>query len=192
MLMSPCRALNGLRVLVSLSLLSLFSTVASAATVTWTGSAGNGLWSDPANWSTGALPVAADDVVIPVGSTTGIIYVDGARPALTSLSVTGTGSLNFATSGTSNAIAIPTITIASGATVNFNAVLGAGAVTVGGGGTVLLDNQFNQNGNITVDGTVAGTQLKFVSRAPLNNAPIAPRVFPRSSRMREYGIAASP
>ena len=171
MLMSPCRALNGLRVLVSLSLVTLLSTVASAATVTWTGSAGNGLWSDPANWSTGALPAAADDVVIPVGSTTGIIYVDGARPALTSLSVTGTGSLNFATSGTSNAIVIPTLTIATGATVNFNAVLGAGAVTVGGGGTVLLDNQFNQNGNITVDGTVAGTQLKFVSRAPLNNPP---------------------
>lgn len=168
MLTSLCRAPHGLRVLLVLSLLS---TIASAATVTWTGSAGNNLWSDPANWSTGALPGASDDVVIPVGSTTGIIYVDGSRPALTSLSITGAGSLNFATSGTSNQIVIPTITIASGATVNFNATLGAGAVTVGGGGTILLDSQFNQNGNITVDGTVAGTQLKFVNRAPLNNAP---------------------
>lgn len=168
MLMSLCRAPHGLRVLLVLSLLS---TIASAATVTWTGSAGNNLWSDPANWSTGTLPAASDDVVIPVGSTTGIIYVDGSRPTLTSLSITGAGSLNFATSGTSNQIVIPTITIASGATVNFNATLGAGAVTVGGGGTILLDSQFNQNGNITVDGTVTGTQLKFVNRAPLNNAP---------------------
>ncbi len=167
MLMSPCRAFHGLRVL----LITLFSTLASAATVTWTGSAGNSLWSDPANWSTGALPAASDDVIIPVGSTTGIIYVDGSRPALTSLSVTGSGALNFATSGTSNGITIPTITIASGVTVNFNAILGAGAVTVGGGGTILVDSQFNQNGNITVDGAVTGTQLKFVNRAPLNNAP---------------------
>ena len=142
-----------------------------AATVTWTGAAGNGLWSDPGNWDTGTLPATGDDVVIPVGSTTGQVLMDGTRPTLTSLTVTGTGPLALATSGTSNQLVVPTLTIANGVTLSLNAALGTGAVAVGGGGTLLLDNQFNQNGNITVDGTVAGTQVRLVSRAPLNAAP---------------------
>ena len=98
-------------------------------------------------------------MVIPVGSTTGQVLMDGTRPTLTSLTVTGTGPLALATSGTSNQLVAPTLTIASGVTLSLNAALGTGAVAVGGGGTLLLDNQFNQNGNITVDGTVAGTTL---------------------------------
>jgi hypothetical protein len=41
---------------------------AGAATVTWTGSGGDNLWSNAANWNPG-LPGSADDVVIPSGAT---------------------------------------------------------------------------------------------------------------------------
>lgn len=97
--------------------------------------------------------------------------LDGTRPTFASLSITGGGSLVFGPIGTSNQIVAPVITVATGTTVNFNALLGAGAITVGGGGTLLVDNQSNVNGNITVDGTVAGTQIKVISHAPLNAAP---------------------
>lgn len=51
------------------------------ATVTWTGSAGTRLWNQPRNWSSGALPAAADEVVIPARS--GIIEIrDGAHSVL--------------------------------------------------------------------------------------------------------------
>ena len=37
-----------------------------AATATWSGAGGDYLWSNPANWTGGALPGATDDVVIDV------------------------------------------------------------------------------------------------------------------------------
>lgn len=39
---------------------------ARAASVTWTGAAGDNLWSTPANWSTGQTPGVNDDVVLDV------------------------------------------------------------------------------------------------------------------------------
>jgi hypothetical protein len=49
----------------------LSGTSSLAATVTWSGAGGDNLWSNPANWTGGALPTSADDVVIDVpGETT--------------------------------------------------------------------------------------------------------------------------
>jgi hypothetical protein len=45
---------------------TLVQTNSSAATVTWSGAGGDELWSNPANWSGGALPTSLDDVVIDV------------------------------------------------------------------------------------------------------------------------------
>src|SRR5262245_40160412 len=47
-----------------------------AATVTWTGGAGDNLWSSPLNWSGGALPGAGDDVVINVPGNITVRYRD--------------------------------------------------------------------------------------------------------------------
>ena len=46
-----------------------------AATVKWTGTAGDGLWGTGANWSNSTGPLATDDVVFP-GSLVGAISVD--------------------------------------------------------------------------------------------------------------------
>ncbi len=53
-----------------LLLLCYFFTVQnlSAAFITWTGSGGNKLWSNPANWDTGTVPAATDDVLLPFGA----------------------------------------------------------------------------------------------------------------------------
>ncbi len=40
----------------------------SAAYITWTGAGGNKLWSNPANWDTGTVPGAGDDVYLPFGA----------------------------------------------------------------------------------------------------------------------------
>lgn len=43
----------------------LFTSSLFASTVTWTGSAGDGLWSSVGNWSSNAIPSSADNVIIP-------------------------------------------------------------------------------------------------------------------------------
>ncbi len=48
----------------------LLSNALLAVPITWTGGGANNLWSNTANWSTGTIPNAADDVTIPAGSGT--------------------------------------------------------------------------------------------------------------------------
>src|SRR5207249_976437 len=57
------------------AILGLFSVSSMAATVTWTGSGGDGLWGTAANWSGNALPAAADNIVI--GDGFGVINLGG-------------------------------------------------------------------------------------------------------------------
>jgi len=56
----------------------LWCTVGSAAplaaTVTWDGDGGNGLWSDPLNWSGDVMPESADDVTI--AGNVGTVHLD--------------------------------------------------------------------------------------------------------------------
>lgn len=56
------------RITAGLLLLAWMLTItqSSAATIVWSGAGGYDLWSNPANWTGGALPASADDVVIDV------------------------------------------------------------------------------------------------------------------------------
>ena len=49
---------------------------ANGATVTWTGTAGDGKWLTAENWDSGSVPVSTDEIIIPAGSGT-ITYVAG-------------------------------------------------------------------------------------------------------------------
>ncbi|TDE31366.1 T9SS sorting signal type C domain-containing protein [Flavobacterium ranwuense] len=74
--------------------LIFFQTVVFAATNTYSGSTtvgGKLLWSTAANWSLGAVPTAADDVVIPSGKT---VILDIMSVSANSINVSGTLDLN--------------------------------------------------------------------------------------------------
>src|ERR1700734_1013092 len=66
-------------------------------TVNWTGDGGDGLWNDPNNWSTMAVPTSTDDVVIgSAGSPTVTIDID---ELANSISVAAGATLSLAQSG---------------------------------------------------------------------------------------------
>lgn len=70
--------------------------MAQAATVTWTGNAGNGLWFDAGNWSGGAgVPGASDDAVFGLGAS-GTVSLGGATATVQSLTLTQADGLTFA------------------------------------------------------------------------------------------------
>jgi hypothetical protein len=73
---------------------SLWSVAIFAAVVTWNGTTGN--WNTAANWSTGTVPTAADDVIIPSG------YVNiwgGVLAYANSVEVQVNGTLNIRLNG---------------------------------------------------------------------------------------------
>jgi uncharacterized protein (TIGR03382 family) len=53
------------------------ASLVPAATVTWDGDAGNGLWKTATNWSGNALPAAGDTVIIGAGNT--VVYDGGGQ-----------------------------------------------------------------------------------------------------------------
>ena len=108
----------------------------SSATCTWTG--GVGLYSDPVRWSCGAQPGAGDAVVITAGGS--VVNVSGIGANAGTINLGSGNALNVNGGGTlavyNNAVTNNgTVTVASGSLVS-----GSGVVTVGGTGTVVLDD----------------------------------------------------
>lgn len=82
--------------LAAVSLLLGSAVAAQAATVTWTGNAGNGLWFDAGNWSGGSgIPQAGDDAVLPAPAANLTISLGGATATVASLAVSGTSTLRL-------------------------------------------------------------------------------------------------
>ena len=74
------------------ALMALAAVSIQAATVTWTGGGGDGLWHTAANWSGNSVPTAADNVVITNGAVEYVPGGDLARNAGTTLTVGAGGS----------------------------------------------------------------------------------------------------
>ena len=72
-----------IKTVLSVSVCCLLAAVVKAADVTW-GGVESSEWSDPANWTGGAVPVAGDSVVIPSGKSVTLAL---STPALSSLQV---------------------------------------------------------------------------------------------------------
>lgn len=140
-----------------------------AADIDWDGGAGDFLWSSSANWLPDGLPATGDALQFTTPSAA-FIHLDGNRlGAYSGLEFSGGGTINFGVAGAPNLLSLnpvtaPNITIASGTTVNLNAFV-TGPLSFSGGGTVVLDNYFAPNGNITADG--AGTTIKVFSHSVL-------------------------
>ncbi|QJW95478.1 Ig-like domain-containing protein [Frigoriglobus tundricola] len=116
------------------------------ASVYWTGTAGTYNWGDAGNWSTHAVPTAADDAAISV-SVPDTISINGGNYSVRSLTDT-TGVLSIASGASLNlAATTATSTFGKNVTVSAGATLAVGAgakVEVSTGGTTVA---------LTVDGT---------------------------------------
>lgn len=122
------------RGLVALAIM-LLATAAEAATVTWTGAAGNGLWFDAGNWSGGSgVPGAGDDAVF-VSPAAGTVSLGGATASISSLSLTTANGLSFG-DGT---LMAGSFTLNSG-TSTLNAHLTATALSIGSDAHLRVDN----------------------------------------------------
>jgi hypothetical protein len=112
------------------------------AVVSWVNSQG-GSWNDPANWSTGTLPTAADDVTIDLAAVAAVHLSAG---AVTVHSLTNRGTLVL--DGGS-------LTVSGGATSFGTLSVESGAFTVQGG-LAVSGGTFNYDGG-SLSGTVTLT-----------------------------------
>ncbi len=123
---------------------------------TWTGASGTN-WATPGNWSTAAVPVATDTVVIPDTDNKPVIL--GGTSAVAKTVVVQSGGLL-----TVNAMGILTIEGASG--FNTGGMLNQGTVTINAGGLLRIgltvspgqyglvnEGTFNNAGEISIDRT---------------------------------------
>src|SRR5208282_866108 len=92
----------------------------SGCSVTWTGAA-SGQWGTAANWSTGAVPIATDNVCVASGFTVTVGALAAANQTINSLTVLGSSTLAF-TSGpltVTTTASIPTLNV-TGGTITFS------------------------------------------------------------------------
>ena len=107
------------------------------ATVTWTGGAGNLVWTTSGNWDSGALPGAGDDVVIP----------DLGQASVTYNNIFGATTFNSLVSDVPFVIAafVNPLNVTTSATFNADLTHGGG-VTMGGDGDVTINGLYTWSG----------------------------------------------
>ena len=138
--------------------------------VNWTGAGDASSWSDPQNWSTNALPTAADDVVI--GSTTPGTSVtstgDVAIDSLTDAKPLTVSDGSFATTNPStidNNLTVSGASFGGSSTITINgpnstwssgtltgSVTNAGTLTISSGNSKFLDGTLTNAGTVAVSG----------------------------------------
>jgi hypothetical protein len=139
------------------AVLSTPFTVPGSVTDTFIGASG-GEWNNPANWSTGQVPGAANDVVL--NST---VNFDGATATIHSLTISNGSSFNL-NSGSLTVLGATTATgaiiVNNGATVAFQSAAAVGTLTQNAGTTSLaqpspLGVVTQTGGTLEVDGNPA-------------------------------------
>jgi hypothetical protein len=138
-----------------LCLLSIVSLAAFGGTKSWTGSGGNALWSNGANWSDGASPVNGDDLVFAGQSTTN----DLANLSLSSITVTA-GSPAFSGQFTS----VAALRVTGGAMSLTSSPFWITTSATIAGGTLKLEQSLLGNAS-TDSGTIEVTSDKGRSNA---------------------------
>src|SRR5260221_2956649 len=124
--------------------LFLVPIAALGSTRTWTGSGGNALWSNGANWVEGTVPQSGDDLVFGGQSTTN---------DLTGLS-------------------LHSITVTSGSPVFSGNTAPVGTLHVAGGAVVLTGSIFSVLSNTTVDGGSLDLHFANVGDATVNGGTL--------------------
>ncbi|MBC7834920.1 MAG: hypothetical protein H7Y88_07445 [Phycisphaerales bacterium] len=136
--------------------------------VFWDGGAGDNFWHSPDNWSTDAVPTAADDVSISLPASSPTIIFDAnseirsVRSLVTdeSMSISG-GTLSILEASSFNAdltVSGGVLDVAGATVLSAGGTLSAGFIT--GSGDVTVTGQFNWTG-----GTLEGTGLLTIAPA---------------------------
>ena len=114
--------------------------------ITWTGTAGDNNFDNPANWSPQQVPTSADTVTIDPSAATAIGFSVGSN-AVQSLSTNSFVTLNLSNQETFTIGTSAATTFTNGGTFALNSsnqntdfVINAATVTLNGGGTFSLDN----------------------------------------------------
>ena len=144
----------------------------------WNNTSGDGLFENPANWSTGAVPVDGDVATVNVSGETTLIVTK--QHALGGLSVTGSGTLTFVGDGS---LSYNRLDIASGATVVRTGTAGLVDGGLSGAGTFVLDLGAGKTLTMTKNNTsykgvvtVASGTVKFGDRRSFGSRPSTIRV----------------
>jgi autotransporter-associated beta strand protein len=111
-----------------------------AGTTSWTGSAGNGLWSDEGNWSSG-VPTADSDASLSIPGHINVSLGGATRQALT---ITEGGGLESSL-------------ILSDGTLDTAGIWAGGFTTINSGLTNTLSSQLTLDRELTVNGPISGS-----------------------------------
>ena len=174
---------DGMPANVTFTLTATAFPAGAGCTLSWTGTAGDGNWTNIANWSTGAVPISSDNVCISTSSTITVSALAAANQTINSLTFLGSGTLSFnsgpltvtatasiptlnVTGGTitfSGNTGITTALSISGGTATFNGPTTVGALTLSGGtlggaGSLTVSGVFTwQGGTVTGAGAFTTT-----------------------------------
>ena len=146
------------RALARTAILALLGLPLHAATVTWDNSNATNAWSTAANWDTNVEPVAADDVVLPLGLAATLTLSAGENAKTLAIhdnyTLTG-GGLTLASASTVSVLLGKTATIATPLTIT-------GGTTKTGDGTLTLSgsNTFTGGCSARVKVTTTGPPFK--------------------------------
>jgi len=149
--------------------LALTASSASAVIITWTGTAADGQWHTPSNWSLNRIPGAGDDVVIPnLAGTTAVTYGQNVITTVNSLAcseplVLPTGGLNLAAASS----------FANGLTMSDASITGTGNVSITGPGFDWRTGTFTGSGTLTIQPGVTWT----MSGVELSSSPSIDRTL---------------
>ncbi len=140
------------------TILLLLNTEGQAARRTWRPTTATGTWSTAANWLEGAVPVAADEVIIDPSVDVSITGVPS--QSIDSLTIGATSGRSINLTGTSGTLTVGTITrlLAGNVTFTINAltITANGAATINASATLNIANgaTFNSVGGVTGAGSI--------------------------------------
>ena len=162
------KSLGFLRLAILLSA-QLSSVAVFAGTITWVG--GSGDWGVAANWSTGALPGANDDVVIGLGTNITVTHSSGAD-TVKSLTSQQAFQLSGGTLTVSGAVLVnSTFALAGGTLARATVLQGTGGSSFVVSSSGALDG-VTMNENLDVGGSVSGALLTVTNGLVLNGTAL--------------------